>query len=271
MTQPVDAMSIEQPQEQSGVNAPLVSVVTVCFNSERFLAEAMESVLAQTYPHIEYIIVDGSSTDSTLDIIRSFEPRFGGRLRWLSEPDNGIYDAMNKGIAMCSGELIGLLNSDDRYVPDAVEAIVDGARRSPSAGLLYGDVEVLAIDGSVIAVEKAEDMEPGKRPDWLPMCHQSLFVRSDVYEELGTYDLSYRILADYEFVLRCVAAGIESVHFDCVIAQFRAGGVCNTDTLLANKERERIRVTYGANPVWERLRYLRHRFNLWVHRVIVRL
>ena len=92
-----------------------ITVITVTYNSEATVAETMDSVLAQIYPDIEYIVVDGGSTDKTIDIIRQYEPRFQGRMRWISKPDQGIYDAMNKGIAMATGEVIGMLNSDDLF------------------------------------------------------------------------------------------------------------------------------------------------------------
>lgn len=249
---------------------PLVSVVTVCLNAERYLAETMSSVLEQTYPHIEYIVMDGGSTDGTLEIIRSFEPRFEGRLRWVSQPDSGIYDAMNKGIALCTGEVIGLLNSDDRYLPDAITRIVEAARSVPGAGLVYGDVRVIGEDGVLLSTEIAEDLKPGDRPDWMPMCHQSLFVARGVYDALGAYDVTYRILADYEFVLRCLSADVVPLHVPTVVSEFRVGGLCNTATLASNRERERIRVLYGANPLVERVRYLRHRVNIWIHGLLTR-
>lgn len=250
---------------------PLVSIVTVCFNSERYLREAMESVLGQRYEPVEYVLVDGGSTDGTLEIIRDLAEAHPGTIRWVSEPDEGIYDAMNKGIGMCRGELIGLLNSDDRYAQDAIGRVSRAAADHPEAGLVYGDVRVIGEDGSVLATQVAEDVVPGDRPDWLPMCHQSLFVRSDVYRTLGGYDASYRILADYEFVLRCLAAGVKTLHVPEVVAEFRIGGLCNTDTLEANREREAIRVAYGASPLVERLRYLRHRVNIWLYRHVGRL
>lgn len=251
-------------------NGPLVSVVTVCFNSETHIAEAMESVLAQSYPAIEYIVVDGGSTDGTMDVVRSFGERFGDRLKWVSEPDQGIYDAMNKGIALCTGELIGLLNSDDAYVPDAVERIVDAYRAQPDAGAIFGDVEVIAEDGTPLRIELATMPEPGSRPPRMPMCHQSLFVARRVYAELGGFDTAYRILADYEQVLRMLRARVLFVHAPGVVARFREGGACSGDTARSNAERERIRVAYGANPLIERARRVRHAVNRFVYALVRR-
>lgn len=248
-------------QRQAG-EAPLISVVTVCFNSERYLAEAMESVRAQGYSDIEYIVVDGGSTDGTLDVIRSFEPRFAERLRWVSEPDEGIYDAMNKGIAMCTGALIGLLNSDDRYAPGALERVAEEYLAHPEAGGIYGDAEVIDLDGSVVGLEESTELLwGGRRPDRMPMCHQALFVTRATYAALGGYDTRYRVLADYDFVLRCLGAGVRFVRTRSVLAQFRLGGVCNTDLARLAAEQEAIRVAYGANPVIERLRRMRHAVN----------
>lgn len=252
------------------VSGPLVSVITVCYNSETHIAEAMESVLAQSYPHVEYIVVDGGSTDSTMDIVRSFAERFGERLTWASEPDDGIYDAMNKGIALCSGELIGLLNSDDAYLPDAVERIVAAFRAEPDAGAIFGDVEVVSQDGSSLRTEVAATPAPGSLPLRMPMCHQSLFVARRVYDELGSFDTAYRILADYEHVLRMLRAGERFVHVPGVVARFREGGACSADTARSNAERERIRVAYGANPVTERARRIRHAVNRFVYALVKR-
>jgi glycosyltransferase involved in cell wall biosynthesis len=246
-------------------SAPVVSVVTVCFNAARHLEGAITSVLAQTYPAIEHIVVDGGSTDGTLEIIRSLEPRFAGRLRWVSEPDAGIYDAMNKGIAMAKGELVGLLNADDEYVPDAVERIVAAWRADPSAGAIYGDVEVIGETGETLRLEMAGAVAPGTRPERLPFCHQSLFVARRVYSEIGSFDNGYRILADYEWLLRAIDRGVRFAHLPGVVARFRVGGVCSGDMGRSNAERERIRVAYGANPLVERLKRVRHAVNRMVY------
>lgn len=241
---------------------PLISVVTVCYNSERYLAQAMESVLTQGYPAMEHVVVDGGSTDATLEIVRSFAPRFGDRLRWVSEPDDGIYDAMNKGITMCTGEIVGILNSDDRYLPTALESVADALGAHGGAGAVYGDAEVIDGDGDVVRYERSVALGPAApRPDWMPMCHQSLFVARKTYEEVGTYDTRYRVLADYDFVLRCLEAGVEFVQLSEALAQFRLGGACNSDDALLCAEAERVRVAHGANPIKERAKRIRHAVN----------
>lgn len=123
---------------------PLVSVVTVCLNSEKYLEETIESVLGQTYEKIEYIIVDGGSGDGTLDIIRRYQDRIA---YWLSEPDGGIFDAMNKGISLSTGELVGLINSDDRYFPYTVEEVVRVSGEDPGAQVYYGSMHIIDREG----------------------------------------------------------------------------------------------------------------------------
>ena len=117
----------------------LVSIITVCYNSEKTIYQTMDSVLKQTYSNIEYIIIDGASTDGTLAIIKEFGQRFGARMRYVSEPDHGIYDAMNKGISMAGGDIIGIINSDDYYEPDAVEKVI-GAYSRGDCAVFYGEM-----------------------------------------------------------------------------------------------------------------------------------
>lgn len=239
------------------MDGPLVTVVTVCFNAEAHIAEAIESVLGQTYPNVEYLIVDGGSRDRTLEIVQSYEQHFSGRLTWTSEPDGGIYDAMNKGIAQSRGALIGLLNADDAYLPDTVELAVRAHVADPTAGAVYGDVEIVDGLGNVVRTERARTLLAGDtRPDRMPMCHQSLFVTRDLYEQIGVYEASYRVLADYEWILRALSHGVAMTHVPAVFSRFRAGGACSTHVKRSVAERELIRVRYGANPARERARRL---------------
>ena len=180
-----------------------VSIVTVTYNSAQTLVDAMKSVLEQTYHDIEYIIVDGASTDSTIDIIRQYELQFKNRLKWISEKDNGIYDAMNKGIQLATGDVVGILNSDDYFTSSDVIARMVAAFRD-GADAVYGDVHFI------------HDGEPNKciryysskhfRPFWLRFgfmpAHPSFYCRRGVYERAGYYKTDYVIGSDYEMMVR---------------------------------------------------------------------
>ena len=180
-----------------------VSIVTVTYNSAQTLVDAMKSVLEQTYHDIEYIIVDGASTDSTIDIIRQYEPQFKNRLKWISEKDDGIYDAMNKGIQLATGDVVGILNSDDYFTSSDVIARMVAAFRD-GADAVYGDVHFI------------HDGEPNKciryysskhfRPFWLRFgfmpAHPSFYCRRGVYERAGYYKTDYAIGSDYEMMVR---------------------------------------------------------------------
>ena len=180
-----------------------VSIITVAYNSEKTLGDAMLSVLRQTYKDIEYIVVDGLSKDGTLDVIKSFEPKFGDRLRWVSEKDRGIYDAMNKGVQMATGDIVGILNSDDFMTDETViERMV--SQFPTECGAVYGDVHFVK-EGSE---DKCHRYYSGRifRP-WL-VCigylppHPSLYVRRELFEQYGYYDASLRISADFELIAR---------------------------------------------------------------------
>lgn len=180
-----------------------ISVITVTYNSAKTLVSTFDSVLRQTYLDIEYWVVDGQSTDGTLDIIKAYEEKFGGRLHWISEPDRGIYDAMNKGIAHCTGDIVGTLNSDDYFTSDDVlQHIADHFTADIDA--VYGDIHFI------------RDEQPEKitrfyssalfRPMWLRFgfmpAHPSFYVRRSIYEKHGGYSLDYKIAADYEMMVR---------------------------------------------------------------------
>lgn len=196
----------------------LVSIITVCFNSEKTIEQTIRSVLEQTYPWIEYIVVDGKSDDTTLEIVKRYEERFQGRMRWISEKDSGIYEAMNKGIRLAKGEVIGMINSDDYYEKDAVEKIVTHMSEEPYQ-ILYGFTRTLRneiMDNIYIS-----------SPDFLrmrPMSHPACFVTKDVYAKYGMYDEQYKFVADYDFLLRMKDYGISFVPVYAIIANFRIGG-----------------------------------------------
>lgn len=200
-----------------------VSIITVCYNSNKTIRTTFDSVLHQTYPHIEYIVVDGGSTDGTVEIIKEYHPLFGGRMRWVSEKDSGIYDAMNKGIRMAEGELIGIINSDDYYEPDAVECMIN-AMTGDKYQILYGAMRTWK-DG----VEESISISSHRFLRDRMINHPSCFVTKAVYEDFGYYDTRYSSVADYDFMLRM--SGKKEVVFKPVygiIANFTLGGMCST-------------------------------------------
>ena len=122
-----------------------ITIITATYNSAATVRDTFDSILSQTYSDIEYIVVDGASTDGTVDIIKSYEPRFNGRMRWINEADKGIYDAMNKGIAMATGDVIGILNSDDFYTSnDVLQTVVNTLQQDTTIDAVYGDVHYVA-------------------------------------------------------------------------------------------------------------------------------
>lgn len=199
---------------------PMVTVITVCYNSELTIRRTVESVLNQTYPNVEYVIIDGNSGDGTLSIIMEYQARFGERLRIVSEPDNGIYDAMNKGIKMASGDLIGILNSDDYYEEDAVEKIVNVWDKS-GMQVFYGMMRTLK-DGKEYSVSMLSHHFLNEHMIFHPAC----FVTKDVYEKIGVFDTQYRSVADYDFILRAYdSQEVRFVPVYSVIANYSDGGM----------------------------------------------
>ena len=182
-----------------------VSIVTATYNSGKTLSDTLRSVILQTYPDIEYIIVDGGSTDNTLDTIRRYEPQFGERLKWVSEKDRGIYDAMNKGLQMASGEIVGILNSDDYFTStDVVAQLAACFANNNSIEAVYGDVHFIrngTPDKCVRYYSSALFHPFWLRFGFMP-AHPSFYVRSEVYRRAGYYKTDYAIGADFEMMVR---------------------------------------------------------------------
>jgi len=238
---------------------PLVSIVTVCLNAEEHIGQAVESVLAQTYQPIEYVVVDGGSSDATLEIVRGYEPRFEGQMRWVSEPDEGLYDAMNKGVGMARGELVGILNADDYYEPDAVMRVVATWQANPEAGVVYGDTRNVDACGNVTLERPApSSVDLETMMGGMVLCHQSMFVTAESYRRLGGYDMRYRILADYEFVMRAVSSGVSFAYAGANLSFFRLGGASGAAIRELDRERTRIKIDYGASPVAQWALYCKH-------------
>ena len=183
-----------------------LSIITATYNSERTLRDTMESILNQTFQDFEYIIVDGASKDATLDIIREYEPRFQGKMRYLSEPDKGIYDAMNKGFAMATGDVIGILNSDDFFTSeDVLQAVVDGFA-GEYVDAVYADIHFVGTDDLTKCVRyySSSVFRPWMMRFGMIPAHPSFYCRKAVYDQYGSFDTTYRIAADFEILLRLI-------------------------------------------------------------------
>ncbi|WP_282074669.1 glycosyltransferase family 2 protein [Maribacter aquivivus] len=179
------------------MNDILVSIITVVYNGEKYLKQTIDSVLNQSYENIEYIIVDGASTDGTLNIIEEYNDRID---TLISEPDNGLYDAMNKGIKLAKGELIGMINSDDWYELDAVKLIVDNYRNNPSKKIFHGDRNDVLENGT----NRIKKFHPSRSKFiyyGMTYNHPSMFVHKSIYLK-QLYNIHLKALSDYEFVLK---------------------------------------------------------------------
>ncbi len=232
-----------------------VSIITVAYNSAKTLSDAMSSVLRQTHKDIEYIVVDGLSNDGTVDVIKSFEPLFGERLRWVSEKDRGIYDAMNKGIQMSTGDVVGILNSDDFLTSDTV--IEEMVRQFPSdADAVYGDVHfVRKEDGNkCVRYYSGRVFRPWLvRIGYLPP-HPSLYVRRELFEKYGYYDASLRISADFEFIARlCYKNHVPMKYLHLDFVTMRMGGASTrswSNRLLGAEENLKACRANGIRTNW---------------------
>ena len=183
-----------------------LSIITATYNSERTLRDTMESILSQTFQDFEYIIVDGASKDATLDIIREYEPRFQGKMRYVSEPDKGIYDAMNKGFAMATGDVIGILNSDDFFTSeDVLQTVVDGFA-GEYVDAVYADIHFVGTDDLTKCVRyySSSVFRPWMMRFGMIPAHPSFYCRKAVYDQYGSFDTTYRIAADFEILLRLI-------------------------------------------------------------------
>jgi len=182
---------------------PLVSIVTPSYNQGRFIGRTIDSVLAQSYPCIEYRVIDGGSTDTTVEILRSY----GDRLRWLSEPDQGQADAINKGLAQASGEILAYLNSDDTLSPGAIERVVHFFQEHPECDLVYGDADYIDEDDKVTGFYKTVEYSLDKLSADCIICQPAAFWRRRIAERVGPFDARLHYVLDYDYWLRIAKAG----------------------------------------------------------------
>ena len=226
-----------------------VSIITIAYNSAETIEDTIKSVVAQDYPDIEYVIIDGGSTDDTLKIVEQYKDKIS---KVISEPDKGIYDAMNKGVANASGELIGILNSDDIYADDKV--ISDIVSKIGDKDAIYADLVYVKRDATdeVTRYWKSGAYKKGAFvKGWMPP-HPTFFVRKNCYDQYGTYNVKLKSAADYECMLRMIHKHqISLAYLPRVITKMRVGGQSNVtvnNRVKANKEDRMAWELNGLKP-----------------------
>ena len=226
---------------------PFFSIITVCRNAEKTIEQTIQSVLGQTFQDLEYIIIDGASNDNTMDIINRYRKKIDVV---VSESDSGIYDAMNKGVALSKGEVIGIINSDDWYEPNTLELVAEKYNKCNKETIIHGLCKYYD--------EKKEGMILGYHHDVLrrqSIAHPTCFVPKNIYKKIGIYDPGYKVAADYEFLLRCYLSEIQFIRIDRVLANFRIGGFSSEND--GQSEGLNIQLKHG---VIDKKRYLIRKF-----------
>jgi len=217
-----------------------ISIITVCFNSGETIKDTIDSVLSQDYKEIEYIVIDGLSKDNTLNILSAYKDEIAVT---VSEPDEGIYDAMNKGIELATGDVIGILNSDDKFNGNSViSEVMDCFAASPDSVMVFGDVVYVdSLDTTIITrFYSAIKFRSWKlRFGWMPP-HPATFIKKSIYDKVGVYSDKYRISADYEWFVRALLVyKLPFLHINKVLVRMRSGGVSTSgvrSSILLNSE-----------------------------------
>jgi len=246
---------------------PLISIVTVVYNGKEYLEETIQSLISQTYDNVEYIIIDGGSTDGTIDIIKKYEDQID---YWVSESDRGIYDAMNKGIILCSGEIIGLVNADDYIYKNTLKVVVETIE-SFQVDFVYADLDIIDCNGKKIDTISSIGLDHirFKAFKQMPFLHPSLFVHREVYKQLGLYSTDYKLSSDYDFSLRLVNSDFIGKKIKYATGIFRLGGQSGgMETYMENhkialKHKHNILLVYINTVILLMKMYFRNFLSRW--------
>lgn len=240
-----------------------ISIITVCYNNEKTIKDTLDSVASQLGVNIEHILVDGASADNTLDILKKYPHVY----KTISEPDNGIYDAMNKGIRLATGSVIGTLNADDFYInshvlSDVAKIFEDETVDACFADLLYVDQQDTT---KIVRYWQSQPYHSGLfKTGWMP-AHPTFFVRKRVYEQYGKFDLNYKIAADFELLFRLIEVNkIKTVYLPKVLIKMRMGGTTNKNMRnIKIQNQEIIKLLSGYYPDFSKL-------NFWARKAVNR-
>ena len=237
----------------------LFSIITVTYNASPRLKRTIQSIISQSYPDIEYIIIDGNSTDGTLALIKKYQSAI---TRCISEPDKGLYDAMNKGLKIASGDYVWFINAGDRlYSETTVREIVDLLENGKLPDVIYGETEIIDKQGSSLGMRRLKAPENLSWKSFrmgMLVCHQSFLVKRSIAE---LYDLQYQFTADFDWCIRCLKKADTVFNTHLILSQFLEAGLSADNRKEALKERYRIMCeNYGKFPtqirhLWFALRF----------------
>ncbi|MEN8879612.1 MAG: glycosyltransferase family 2 protein [Polaribacter sp.] len=206
-----------------------ISIITATYNSEMSVKTCLDSVISQDYTDIEHLIIDGKSSDKTLNIVRFYEQK-KSNIKLISEPDNGIYDALNKGIQLATGDIVGFVHSDDLLANNQVVSMIANQFENENIGGVYGDLQYVDKNniGKIIRYWKSCDFNSSLlKKGWMPP-HPTLFLRKKIYDKYGRFNLAYKIAADYDFMLRILKdESLKFTYLPEVITKMRLGGASN--------------------------------------------
>lgn len=257
-----------------------ITLITAARNSAKTLPTAIESVLGQQGVDLDYIVVDGASTDGTVELLKTYEPRFNGRMRWISEQDRGMYDAINKGIKMATGDIIGILNADDVLATDETLAHIAQAFGERETGngervdCVYANIRFVRDGTSVEALRTAKTVRYCSAHFWRPWMfrfaamvpHPSFYVRRECFERLGNYSLDYKICSDFELELRFLKlAKLRSRYLHECVVVMRMGGASTSGWKSNKKINEEDLKALRTHGIWSCLPliYLKYLFKIW--------
>ena len=228
-----------------------ISLVTITYNSEKNIEETILSIIQQDYDDIEYIIIDGGSTDNTLNIIEKYKDHIA---KFISEPDKGISDAFNKGIELSTGQVVGLINSDDFLQKGAIKALAEFIGRNDGYDVYYGN-SLMFSEKQCYVYRPGSDLT--KLPLYMILSHPATFIKRDAYLKYGKYSLDYKCAMDFDLISDMYCRGAKFIYFDSVLTCFRAGGVSKVNSKKTDEESYRIAVRNGLSPTKVKAWYLK--------------
>jgi len=222
-------------------DAPLISIITVVLNEKKGLQRSIESIVQQGYSRLEHIVIDGGSTDGTLDVIRAHEKEIG---YWISEPDRGISHAINKGITSAGGDLIAILNAGDWYEPNTLQMVAGAHQAHPEAEVLCGALRFWERGEPTIVAYS----NPARLDKETSVYHPAVFIKKTAYEKYGLYDEGFEFAMDYELLLRFKRRGARFIALDTVLANMSLDGISNRHWYRGLREVRKARSAYFGFP-----------------------